>query len=262
LKGSLLWFLAIVISLSSAVYQRKTGPTYPVTGHIDISGETIDFKLTRTHGGEGDQPVSLIAPEEFEGTVFWRHYPTNRPWTEIGMTRADNVLTAALPHQPPAGKLEYYIVLTDGSREINLPGNDGHVITRFKGHVPAAILLPHIFLMFTAMIVSNRAGLEALINGPRILGLSTVSFLSLVAGGLILGCAVQTYAFGEPWTGFPLGHDLTDNKLAVAVIFWAIPLFIKKHVNRRRWWVLTAALVTLVIFLIPHSLFGSELQYD
>jgi hypothetical protein len=41
---------------------------------------------------------------------------------------------------------------------------------------------------------------------------------------MILGPVVQKFAFGEYWTGFPFGTDLTDNKTLIAFIGWIIAL--------------------------------------
>jgi hypothetical protein len=81
-------------------------------------------------------------------------------------------------------------------------------------------------------------------------------------GGLILGPVVQKYAFGAYWTGWPFGQDLTDNKTLVAWIFWAIALW-RLHKNpANRTWPAIAMVVLLLVFLIPHSMFGSELDYS
>jgi hypothetical protein len=79
---------------------------------------------------------------------------------------------------------------------------------------------------------------------------------------MILGPVVQKYAFDAYWTGWPFGTDLTDNKIAVAILSWiAAAVALKKSTNPKRW-ILAASLITLVVFLIPHSLLGSELDYS
>jgi hypothetical protein len=79
---------------------------------------------------------------------------------------------------------------------------------------------------------------------------------------MLLGPAVQKYAFGAFWTGWPFGNDLTDNKTLVAVIGWLIAwLRVRKYPNRRGW-AIAAALILLAVYLIPHSMFGSELDYS
>jgi hypothetical protein len=77
---------------------------------------------------------------------------------------------------------------------------------------------------------------------------------------MILGPFVQLYAFGDLWTGVPFGWDLTDNKTLIAFLFWILAVVM----NRRRdkpFYTVLAAVVLLLIYSIPHSMFGSQLDY-
>jgi hypothetical protein len=177
------------------------------------------------------------------------------------MAREADRLTGVLPHQPPAGKLEYRIMLHGGEGTLSLP-ETGSVITRFKGHVPLSILVPHILLMFAAMLLSNRAGIGAAFGDARFAAYTKWVLGLLLAGGMILGPAVQKLAFGSYWTGVPFGWDLTDNKTLISVFGWFAAFWAQRKGAGARAWTIAAALITLIIFLIPHSLFGSELRVE
>jgi len=90
---------------------------------------------------------------------------------------------------------------------------------------------------------------------------SVLTLATLIAGGMILGPLVQKYAFGAFWTGVPFGWDLTDNKTLIALIFWIFAVIMNKKRNTGLYTVIAAA-VTLIVFSIPHSLFGSELDFS
>ena len=261
-SNSVRWILAVVITLTCAVYQRVTGPTYPISGELNFENSVINYKLTRTHGGEGDQPIIVeVADTSVSALLTYRRYPTNEEWTTKEMRRSEQNLMAELPHQPPAGKVEYYITFQKSDQKTILPA-DEKVITRFKGEVPVSVLIPHVLFMFLAMLLSARTGIEALDkkSNPRKLALWT--FWLLAIGGMILGPVVQKYAFGELWTGVPFGWDLTDNKTLIAFLFWLGAIWAGRGGRKANIWTLAASLVTLVIFLIPHSLMGSEIKYD
>jgi hypothetical protein len=260
--AALLWVLAVVITLTCVAYQRRTGPTYPVRGAAEIAGTAIAYRLERSHGGPGGQPILLRVPDPgVQGEIRWRRYPMGRVWQTLPLIREGERLSAELPHQPPAGKLEYSVILKKGALEVTIPPDGKAVVTRFKGAVPLPVLLTHIILMFSAMLVSNRAGLEALRkHGPNLRKYATTATLLLFAGGMIMGPIVQKFAFGEFWTGLPFGTDLTDNKTLIAFVFWILALVMGRRGKPARGWVLLAALVTLAVYLIPHSLFGSELK--
>jgi len=167
---------------------------------------------------------------------------------------------ADVPQQPAAGKIQYYIEITDsnGTRSYQ---KENPVVIRFKGDVPAFILIPHILLMFVAMLFSTLAGLMAVIKFPMYKKYGIWTLILFIAGGFILGPVVQYYAFNELWTGIPFGWDLTDNKTLIALIFWILAVVMNRKKERPLYTIL-AAFVLLLVFSIPHSIFGSELNYS
>jgi len=115
--------------------------------------------------------------------------------------------------------------------------------------------------MFAAMLTSTRAGLGALLSRrEKILPWATLSLI--LVGGLILGAFVQKQAFGAYWTGWPLGWDVTDNKTLIMFIGWLIACLLMNRVKLWRFVIPLAAVITLIVYLIPHSLRGSQLDYQ
>ena len=261
-KSILLWLIAFVLTVITAVYQRMTEPTYPVSGEVTFEGEHIEYKLPRSHGGEGDHKIEIeINDNSTEGKLLWKRYKTSDDWSTVEMVKDGNKLIASLPHQPPAGKLVYHIALQKNNQIIKLP-KDGEVIIRFKGDVPIYFLIPHIIFIFGAMLLSTRTGLEYFNAGMKFKSLTIFTFIFLIVGGFILGPIIQYYAFGAFWTGFPFGHDLTDNKVLIGFIGWLLALIaLYKFKNPKRW-IIFASILMFVIFLIPHSVLGSELDYN
>ena len=261
-KSILLWIAAFVLTIFTAVYQRITGPTYPISGEIKVDKELIEYKLDRSHGGEGDHPVEIkVSDTAIIGKLLWKRYKTEDEWTPVDMVRKDDRLIALLPHQPPAGKLIYKIILQKDNAVISLP-EEGGVVIRFKGDVPVYFLIPHIIFIFGAMLLSTRTGLEYFNDGKKFKPLTIFTFIFIIIGGFILGPIIQYYAFGEFWTGFPFGHDLTDNKILIGFIGWLLALIaLYKFKNPKRW-IVFASILMFIIFLIPHSLLGSELDYN
>jgi carbon starvation protein CstA len=91
--------------------------------------------------------------------------------------------------------------------------------------------------------------------------LTLLTIIALLVGGLILGPIMQLYSFDKLWTGFPFGYDLTDNKTAVGMILWIIAYWrIRKEPNKK-WWVIAASILLIIVFLIPHSILGTEIDW-
>lgn len=258
----LLWLLSFVITFISAFYQRITGPTYPKRGEIAIANESIQYKLLRSHNSGKDYKIQIRNPEaKLSGKLVFKRYKTEDPWTEEKMLAEKGLLTGNLPQQPPGGKLLYKIILSNSIEQATIPANEP-VVIRFKGAVPAFILIPHIIIMFTAMLLSNRSGLEAMRKKSSASGYVIWTVILLLIGGMILGPLMQKYAFGMLWSGFPLGEDLTDTKTLIAMISWIAALIATRKRHPARFWILSAAFITLSIFFIPHSLRGTELDYS
>jgi len=257
-KRIIIWIFAVILTVAAAIYQRLTGPTHPLRTEAIISGKTHKFRLMRSFDGTGDCPITITLPDpEVTGTLEYRIFPQKVDYTKLAMARDKTDLTASLPHQGMAGKLEYKIVLQKGAELVEL--NHGTpIVIRFKGYVPTRILIPHILIMFLAMLFSNVAGLFALFRIPS-MKMMKITLITIFIGGLIMGPLVQKYAFNEWWAGVPYGWDLTDNKTLIAFIAWLIA-FLFNWKKESRYWVVAAMVVTIAIFSIPHSLFGSQLD--
>lgn len=257
----LLWLIAFIITGTSVVYQRVTGPTHPMRGKVALDDKIISFKLLRSGIVDKDAPVIINAPDTaISGYIQFRRYKSHDDWSTIPFQRGEDQLKAYLPHQPAAGKLTYLVYLEKDNQKISLTG-DKPVILRYRGSVPAAIMISHILFMFAAMLFSNRAGLEAFDAQGRACKYMLWTIGLFFIGGFIFGPLVQKLAFGELWTGIPFGYDLTDNKTLIAMIGWIIAWMTNLKGKDRRGWIIFAAVLMLAIYLIPHSVLGSELDY-
>lgn len=260
-KTILLWIFSFIFTLVIAYYQRKTGPTYPVSGKAEITGQVVKYKLIRTYDGADDAEVRIKnTGKDIEGMIRYKRFGVEEDWNTVVMKHDGQDLAGFLPHQPPAGKIMYDVTLKSGPESVVL--TEEPVVIRFKGAVPMWILIPHILIMFTAMMMSTRTGLEALFRGEKSYVYAWITLVTLIVGGLILGPVVQKFAFGAYWTGWPFGQDLTDNKTLVAFIFWAIAVWRLYKNPANRTWPVVAMVVLLLVYLIPHSMFGSSLDYS
>ncbi|TFG80245.1 MAG: hypothetical protein E4H23_03195 [Chrysiogenales bacterium] len=260
-KKALLWLLAFILTLLLAVYQRLSGPTYPIRGSETITGITIHYKFSRSWTSGRELPVRVSAANPgLEMLLHYRRYPylSDEKWNKTAMKKIEGGFEASVPGQPPAGKVAYKVEATAKGKHVWL--NRGQpAVARFKGEVPTALLIFHVIFMFAAMLLAFRTGLEALRRDGCWQKLVPWTLAVTSIGGLILGPLVQKYAFGAFWTGFPLGGDLTDSKTLFAVLFWLAAFFMRK---KSRWWTLAATVLMVTVYLIPHSMLGSELNYQ
>ena len=255
MKKTLYWTLAIVITLALSVYQRITGPTHPKKVTIELNGQQYKMKLPRS-GVRTDEIITLSdVPAEANAQIHYRRYPSRDDFSTKAFTWQDSTWQATLPVQPVAGKLQYYITVNN-----HVYPSDEPLVIRFRNDVPAYILLPHILLMFAAMLFAVYT-LMLVLTGREYARWLKITVATLFVGGFILGPLVQHAAFGPWWTGFPLGTDLTDNKTLLSFLFFVVALATLKW-KYNKWVVGLAVLFMIVIFSIPHSAYGSEYDYE
>jgi len=259
MKKAIIWILAFIITLLSAYYQRKTGPTYPLLVKFKYNEKVISYKSPRSNSTNSYAIVKIVIPDTLVyGYVYQRVYPLNTGYTALKMRRIGDTLIGKITPLPPAGKMEYYVELYN-QKDTIYTGKNSPIIVRFKGDVPLKILIPHILAMFLTLFLGLVAGFLALANDLTYKKVQIWAFFFLIIGGFILGPIVQHYAFGQWWTGIPFGWDLTDNKTLVMFIVWSLAI-LNNIKHNRRWWAVIAASVMIIVYLIPHSLFGSTLD--
>lgn len=285
LLNALLWIVAFVLMAAAVIYQRSTGPTYPMRGEITVEGQEWKYRLVRSE--ETTRPAQVVLPSPPTGvqaTLHWRRYPTQDEFTatvlaydagvEVDKLDTTGGLVADLPKQPAAGKLEYYLEVVASGESLRIPEvtsetvkGEENIVLRYKDPVPGNVLWPHIIFMMLSFLVGMRAFLAAIVDPINMRKLAWTTLFCLTIGGMVLGPIVQKYAFGHYWTGFPYGSDLTDNKHLIQWIVWILACGVigfkaKPKEGVGRGVVAIAAVVMIGVYLIPHSMRGSELNYE
>ena len=264
-KSILLWAISLLLMTSVFIYQRLTGPTYPKKVKTEINNTEYKFKLPRSTEETGDEVVMLEIPDTtISGTFIYKRYKSHDEWSQIPMHRIEKSIAGHIHNQPPPSQVMYKIVLHHNSQDFTLTPEP--VIIRYKGMVPSWVLIPHVLLLVLAMFFSARAFFEFLISGKNLLFYTKYTLIFLLFGGMILGPVVQKFAFDAFWTGWPMKGifnfgDMTDNKTLLAFIAWIVAYFrLRKHPNEK-WWVFLAFVIIIAVYLIPHSVMGSEIDH-
>ncbi|MCX6335011.1 MAG: hypothetical protein NT092_12030 [Bacteroidia bacterium] len=167
MKKFLLWLLAFFITLCAAYYQRKTGPTYPKLVEVIVNNSSYELRLIRSLGLDERPEVRLKIRDTTVKAVLWyKRFRSDEDYVNVLFTymvypvksfvmnrifkiTEEKGLFAMVPQQPAAGKLQYYIEITDSKGTQTLMKNTP-VVIRFKGRVPPQVLIPHILIMFLA----------------------------------------------------------------------------------------------------------------
>jgi len=275
IKSISLWILAIAITIFCLMFQDKTGPTYPLEGKFSTGSETVKFKFLRSENIGTDLKIMFLdpVPQEVSGYVKYRRYQSHDDWKIATMepgsfefrrrweVESVDGIGAELPFlEERAGKYEFFVIYTtQGGEGVSITG-DQPIFARYKAKVPGWVLLIHVLTIFVSMIFAIRTILEAIING-NFKWMIWATMISFILGGFVFGPLVQKYAFGVYWSGIPFGHDWTDNKVVVELLFRIFAAYMNRGDRRNRWSVYFAGIATLLVYFIPHSIFGSEYNY-
>lgn len=261
MKLTLYFIISFIIVLITSYYQRVTGPTYEKQFKTTLNNNNYEFSFIRSHEiGEPCLLVLNIPDTSVKAIVDYKRFPTDDPYKAQAFVRRGDSLLAELPQQPEAGKLIYFVTFFSGHGKGHIIQSDP-VTIRFKGVVPVAILATHILFIFIGMWFSNLTVILAIAKHNKQKLFAIFTLIALVIGGMIFGPLVQKYAFDAYWTGVPFGWDLTDNKTLIAVLAWLIALLANLKKERRSIYII-AGIITLGVFIIPHSLMGSQFNYQ
>ncbi|MDR1846627.1 MAG: hypothetical protein LBR17_00705 [Bacteroidales bacterium] len=246
-KKIVFWTLAVVITLLTSVFQRATGPTNPKKAEININGH--EYKLKFQRAVTTDNPIITFGhcDNSVQGVLYWREHNSNEPFKALNLVVSDGKISAVLPEKEKLTKIDYYVQIND---EVIFRENP--LVLRYKDPVPVFLLIVHIVFMFAAMLFAVYGIFLGLDNNKKVLVYLHLTLWNLILGGIIIGAAVQKYAFGVYWSGFPFGMDITDNKtlLATLLLLAALPLQKKKYF---RYFAVAAFAMMFVVFFIPHS---------
>jgi hypothetical protein len=255
MKKSISWFLAILITLSVAIFQFMMGMTYPLVTEVNTGKQRIQCELKRTYSGKTDCPVILpIGDIMVSGHILYRIYPSGNTISRIDFKREGDKLIARLPEQPLAGKLEYRVFLEREGTKIDV--NDGKpVIVRFLGKVPVYILVLQSIFILLSLLLSTYAGILAGFGIKTYRWMVYLIVASLLGVVFFLQPLVHKYSLNQSWTCVPNSWELSDNKLLFALIIWLLTAYYNLR-KTRRGLVIVSSIISILLFSIPHGFPG------
>jgi hypothetical protein len=274
--------IAFIFTLVLLVFARKTTTVQSVHKTVEKSGILIDHNTVPKKVGEGDAviPVKVIGANEVK--LFYRIGEEELQAVDMGLKEGENdVFVASIPYHKKGTQAWYYIEaqkqIGDAKLTVSLPDKNSPnykpILLKFEGDVPPYIIVSHVFCNFAGIFFSVLAIFSTvdLMRGKSTLKKSVIfslfTFIFLFTGFLLVGSALNYFAFGVMWEAFPFGSDITDNKSQIILFFWVVTLFLVKGtilgknpsqnlVSEKTYsfMVIISFVVTVVMYLIPHSI--------
>ena len=269
--------LGLVLTVVLLGIARRLSTRNPRDINVEEGGVRVNHTTVTEQVGPGE-PVISVRIEPADG---------GEPGIDFGqLGRAElrerrmvdsggGLWEVSLPDVGKGNRLHYALrIIRQDGRVMRIPAQpDRFFLIKFKGEVSPIVLIVHIAFMFGAFffmiqslfgsvrILQGAEGKRGTVNAAR-----WVLILSFI-GGWPLGFILNYQAFGMLWEGFPFGFDITDNKTQLMFIFWLVSLLLVRGSLFGRgeetdilgpkglaWAVMVSFVVSLLLFLVPHSL--------
>lgn len=274
--------VAIIFTLLLLGFARKTTTVQSVHKTVEKSGILIDHNTVPKKIGDGDAVISVKVIGAKEVKLFYKIENGEFRSVNMGLKEGESDLFVAfIPYQKKGTQAWYYIEarkqIGDTKLTVSLPDKNSPnfkpILLKFEGNVPPYIIVSHVFCNFAGIFFSVLAIFSTvdLMRGKSTLKksvlFSLLTFIFLFTGFLLVGSALNSFAFGVMWEAFPFGSDITDNKSQIILLFWVVTLFLvkgtifgkdpsKNLVSEKTYstMVIISFVVTVIMYLIPHSI--------
>jgi hypothetical protein len=262
--------VALILTILMLGIARRTSTRHPEDYSQSVGDLTASHRtVTEDFGGGPSLEIQVSDTDSLEAVVYYS-IVEGGPYNTDTLDVSEAGFSVVLPVHDKGEKLFYHLKLYKNGEELAQFPPDGDQFIKFKGHVPAIILIPHIFCMFAIVFfgfltvisaVDFARGRGDLSKSVRYL-LWTVIFAFV--GGFPLGYLVAYLAFGQGWGGIPIGWDITDNKTVLLFLFWLVTFILARKglkgdrmaISANTYKVLTivSLAVSIIMFMIPHSI--------
>lgn len=173
------------------------------------------------------------------------------------------------------GKTFYYFEvrgMTGKPKVVLTPSESKPFTLKYIGHVPIAVLIGHIVLMFLSIFFIILTTIHAIAffkgadNLYQIAQYTLLALISCFLGCYPLGVAMNWHAFHVLWEGVPFGTDATDNKTQLLFAYLLFAVIAMKGSLRKKpelnlysdkttgYIAIGTFLVMTFVTLIPHSI--------
>lgn len=229
--------------------------------------------------GHADQDflvmTSLQTDGDFDSLDVKLHYYRESEFHTIDMKRLPDTgwFGVYVPSYPLGNRTYYYIDASDksGNRVVLPESAAGNFTTeydyykvRWEGKASFILLLLHIVLMVAALFLLIHALYYAMcyiMNGEKAehtIKAVNAGIIAFFITGFPIGCVIEKQVLGNYWEGFPFGTDITDSKTLLILVLFVVFMILQKKgkisMKGYAWSVIINTILTIILFLLPHSL--------
>ncbi len=244
------------------------------------TAEVNGLKITSIpdYDGRAGEPhfvLANISSKNSDSLVVLLHYYRDNTFKTLKMSRlpGTNYFGVQVPADELGKRTYYYIeAMDDDGNVVRLPASADQTFDseydyfkiRYEGKATFILLLLHIVLMIGAFFLLIHALYYALNylftreRGDAIIRTVNLGIITFFITGFPIGWIIEKQVLGNYWEGIPFGWDITDSKTLIILIIWLILIIFrakdKVSLNSYAKWVIVNTIITIALFLLPHSL--------
>ena len=239
----------------------------------------LAIKIVPETEGKAEQPHLVLievtrSAEPGSLKVYLKYYRDDEFHTlEMSRLEGTDYFGVELPGGTLGSRTYYYLEAFDGGgNHLVIPEKATEDFTneydyfkiRFEGEAAFILLLLHIVLMIAVLFLLIHALYYAMYylqtndKGEHIVKTVNAGLITFFITGFPIGWIIEKQVLGNYWEGIPFGWDITDSKTLIIMVLWLIFIILHRmsKISLRAYarWVIINTLITILLFLIPHSL--------
>lgn len=249
-QSLILWTGAFIISFLFGFANRLISPEYPVTGSFGINMKKVIYKFEKVYRGNDNYIITVgTEADSLNGSVLWRLKESGSGWNTAPMKFSGNVLTGAIPRQPPSTLVEYRVKIWEDGKIYFLP-IDGRITLKYLSSVPSSIMGFYFFTLYLALIFSVRTGLEYFNENQKIKKLSLFTIMLWIANVIVFNPVKRSYELSTRIGGTILPiTDLFDIRHISLLVIWILGIILIFNLKNYRIWGAIISGATIIAFL-------------
>jgi len=210
---------------------------------LDERLETVvEFKPIREHTGDEDINITIQLRSNIGHPSARLVYKIDGVSGEpVSLAHlGENVYGYTIPAQDRGTRMSYYIEVTTATgAKMYLPKNahekENYYTLTFKGRANGFFQFLHLVLTVAALLLfiaatwSGFKYLQSQIEVDRAVWLSFAAYVLFFISIIPIGMIVEYQVVGSIYQGWPFGHDFSDTKTLLILIYWFVCLSLVKN---------------------------------
>ncbi|NQS96880.1 MAG: hypothetical protein HQ591_00345 [candidate division Zixibacteria bacterium] len=215
---------------------------------------------------------STDAPDSLQVNLYY-YRDSQFKKSELYRLGGTDYFGVEIPGGPLGSRIYYYLEAVDGAgNRVVLPETAtddfqteyDYFKVRFEGKASFILLVLHIVLMMAALFLLIHALYYAIYylqtgekSDPLVITVNW-GIITFFITGFPIGWVIEKQVLGNYWEGIPFGWDITDSKTLIILVLWLIFIILRRagKISLKTFarWVIINTIITILLFLIPHSL--------